>query len=152
MPEWEDRYYAALASDSLTMEIVEGCILGRGAHIATRDHMEVMSMFEDSTSDLGDGLEKISRELTNIGVGGDFRVLNWVVGEALTYAADARLCATRKKAELFVERARTLLCFAETEIETQFGAKNSLSELWNVVNAELPDYGYLLDSDSDGLD
>ncbi len=149
MIDWEQKYTEALANNSLTMEIVVGCILGRGVHIASRDHIDIVSMFDENPPegalDIAAGLETLSRQLTNTGVGGDFRILNWVVEEALAYAADSRCAPSRARADMMVERARTLLNFAETELEARYGARNVLTEQRNIVNEPLPNFRYPLD-------
>ena len=149
MIDWERKYIEALANKSLTMEIVEGCILGRGAHIASREHIETVGMFDENppegAPDIAAGLETLSKQLTNIGVGGDFRILNWVVEEALEYAADSRCAPSRARADMMVERARTLLNFAETELEARYGVSNALTEQWDIVNEPLPNCRYPLD-------
>lgn len=148
-----EKFESALANNSLTLDIVREYVEGAGSRLDSPDHHSIVGMFEPVTPDAVKAMQSEGMRRTNVAVGGNLALINWVVEQALDYAADARTRPTRKGAEAFKLKAIKLLSFADTELEGMFpGTKNNLVDQWDVVNAPLPEDGYILDNPDAGLD
>jgi hypothetical protein len=140
-----ERYEKALNSNSLSLDVIREYLEGVGNRLDSDDHLMIVELFDDNLSSMSAGIKEVGRYNTNTAVGGDFRLLNWVVAQALEYAADARCRPSKKGAEDFHNKAKILLAFADSEIQRLYGTKDGLANQWNIVNEPLPDYKYPLD-------
>jgi hypothetical protein len=141
-----DNFRKKVMSGNMTLSDVQDYVLASG--------LALDNIVYDDFSFLASGMsvEEVyatksrSRELTNVGVGGELRLISWLVSEALSSAETARLGINRRRANNLHTYAKNLIIFAEAEMRRMFpDTTMNLDEYRQEVYKPLPEDGWMLD-------
>ena len=138
----------ALRNGTITLDIVQAYVQGKGCRLDGRDHRNNVGLFDESmTQGTANAIKAEGKRSTGIAVGGNLPLINWVVEQAIDYAGLAKVAASLARAQDFKKKAITLLALADYELEKIFpNSRDNLSDQWDIVNAPLPVVRYPLDN------
>lgn len=139
--DFVEGFHKKVLSGKATLEDVRKYIESSGIAVA---HMA--DGYNSSLYGFGEivGMESAAKHLTNISVGGDLILINWLVNSAIEYAETARNGRNRKNANNLHAIAKNMIDLAECELQRIApGTRDNLSEQRELVYEPLPDSGWL---------